>query len=95
MFRSLIAAASLAAVSLAVIPAAHANDFTTPEYTGSQPAAQGADRADQDRLMIISRNTGRVIYDDGRNDMYCVTQRYVSAYDYYGRPIMRRSMRCR
>ena len=49
----------------------------------------------QDRLMIVNGNSGRVVYDDGRDDLYCVTRRYTAAYDYYGRPIRRRSMNCR
>lgn len=48
-----------------------------------------------DRLMIVSGNSGRVVYDDGRDDLYCVTTRYTAAYDYYARPIRRRSMNCR
>ncbi len=49
----------------------------------------------QDKLMIINGNTGRVIYDDGRDDLFCVTRRYVVRYNYWGRPIHRRTMRCR
>ena len=45
--------------------------------------------------MIVNGNSGRVIYDDGRNDLFCVTRRYTVGYDQYGRRIMRRNMRCR
>jgi hypothetical protein len=36
-----------------------------------------------------------VIYDDGRNDLFCVTRVVFSSYDHYGRPHYRRTMRCR
>jgi hypothetical protein len=49
----------------------------------------------QDRLLIVNGNTGHVVYDDGRNDLFCVTRRYVAYYDYFGRPVTRRTMRCR
>lgn len=47
------------------------------------------------RLMIIDRNTGRVIYDDGRNDLFCASRVYIAGYTTSGRPIYRRNMRCR
>ena len=54
-----------------------------------------AQQNDNDRLMIVSANNHRVIYDDGRDDLFCVTRRYVVGYDAYGYAIHRRSMRCR
>jgi hypothetical protein len=45
--------------------------------------------------MIINGNSGRVIYDDGRDDMFCVTRRYFVGWDYYGRRLYRRAMGCR
>jgi hypothetical protein len=48
-----------------------------------------------DRLLIVNGNTGRVVYDDGRDDLFCVTRRHVAYYDYHGRPVTRRTMRCR
>jgi hypothetical protein len=47
------------------------------------------------RLMLIDRNTGRVIYDDGRNDLFCVTGIYIAGHTPSGRPIYRRNLRCR
>lgn len=47
------------------------------------------------RLLIVNGNSGRVIYDDGRNDLFCVTRRRIVAHDDWGRPIYRRKMRCR
>jgi hypothetical protein len=49
----------------------------------------------QDRLLIVNGNNGHVVYDDGRNDLFCVTRRYVAYYNYYGRPVFRRTIRCR
>ncbi|MCW1841886.1 hypothetical protein [Prosthecomicrobium hirschii] len=49
----------------------------------------------EDRLLIVNGNSGRVIYDDGRNDLFCVTRVVFSYYDHYGRPHYRRTMRCR
>ena len=57
--------------------------------------AREASSAGQDRLMIVDGNKRRVVYDDGRNDLYCVTRRRVVGYNDYGRPIYRRNMRCR
>jgi hypothetical protein len=56
---------------------------------GTDAKAQGG------RLLIVNGNSGQVMYDDGRNDLFCVTRRYVAHYDYYGRPVHRRTMRCR
>jgi hypothetical protein len=47
------------------------------------------------RLMIINGNSGSVIYDDGRDDMFCVTRHYFVGWDYYGRRLCRRTMECR
>lgn len=58
-------------------------------------AAPEAFAGSNDRLMIVDGNKGRVVYDDGRDDMYCVTRRRVVGYNQYGRRIVRRSMRCR
>jgi hypothetical protein len=50
---------------------------------------------ENDRLLIVNGNTGRVIYDDGRDDLFCVTWRFVVGYDIDGHRITRRAMRCR
>ncbi len=62
-------------------------------FADIQPTASesGAD----DRLLIVNGNTGRVVYDDGRNDLFCVTRLRVVGYNDYGRPIRKRTMRCR
>jgi hypothetical protein len=62
--------------------------------------ATSAARADDsapvvdDRLLIVSGNSGRVIYDDGRDDLFCVTRVY-RWYDEYGYFHRHRSMNCR
>lgn len=59
-------------------------------------AATGARAEDaNDRLMIVNGNSGHVIYDDGRDDLFCVTRRRVVGHDDHGRRIFRRTMRCR
>lgn len=60
-------------------------------------APLGAARAEEvnNKLLIVNGNSGHVIYDDGRDDLYCVTRRRVVAYDDWGRRIYRRTMRCR
>ena len=50
---------------------------------------------DNERLVIVNGNTHHVIYDDGRDDLFCVTRRIVVGYTDAGRPIVRRTMRCR
>ena len=53
------------------------------------------DLSAEDRLLIVNGNSGRVVYNDGRNDLFCVTRVVFSHYDYYGRPHYKRTMRCR
>jgi hypothetical protein len=94
MFRTSIAAALLA-VTFAAAPV-HAGDFTSLTDGGTVAAAPAANSMDaQERLMIVNRNTGRVIYDDGRSDLFCSTRVYIAGYTDWGRPIYRRNMRCR
>lgn len=98
MFRTIIAAAAVAAVSISFAAAAKAQTFAVDqgddEYTNEAVSPAGPIQG-QDRLLIVNGNTGHVVYDDGRNDMFCVTRRYVSYYNYHGRPVYRRTMRCR
>jgi hypothetical protein len=59
-------------------------------------AATGASQAaSDDRLLIVNGNTGHVVYDDGRDDLFCVTRRVVVGYTEEGRRIVRRNMHCR
>jgi hypothetical protein len=58
-------------------------------------SAQAQAESANDRLMIVNGNSGHVIYDDGRDDLFCVTRRHLIGYDYHGRRVFRRSMHCR
>jgi D-alanyl-D-alanine carboxypeptidase len=95
VFHTVIAAALLAATVTALAPAAHAQVASAgTDPFAATDSATGPDQASE-RLMIVNRNTGRVIYDDGRNDLFCVTRVYIAGYNDWGRPIYRRNMRCR
>jgi hypothetical protein len=96
MFRTLIAAAAFATLALASALPSHAQKLavTPDQFAAPEESAADGDVA-EDRLLIVNRNSGRVIYDDGRNDLYCATQRIVVGYTCWGRPIYRRTMRCR
>lgn len=49
----------------------------------------------QQQMLIVDGNRGRVIYDDGQDDLFCVTRWVRVGYNHSGRPIYRRVMRCR
>ena len=74
---------ALAALALEILAGSAAQAQTVPVEQAS------------DRLMIVNGNTGRVIYDDRRDDLFCVTRAYIAGYNRYGNPIYRRNMRCR
>jgi hypothetical protein len=57
--------------------------------------AASANAQGSERLLIVNGNSGHVVYDDGRNGLFCVTRRHVAYYNYHGRPVHRRTMRCR
>lgn len=81
-----------AAALLAVLGTAHAeNPFAKLEQASPQASAP----ADDARLLIVNGKTHHVIYDDGKNDLFCVTRRVVVGYDGDGDPIYRRRMKCR
>jgi hypothetical protein len=63
--------------------------------TGLAGSAWAQEDASNERLLIVNGNTGHVIYDDGRDDLFCVTRRFIAYYDHYGRPVFRRALRCR
>jgi len=58
-------------------------------------ASNAQTTSNDEKLLIVNGNTGRVIYDDGRNDLFCVTRQVFVGYSQYGRPLYRRTMRCR
>ncbi len=51
--------------------------------------------AASDRLVIVDGNSDQVIYDDGYDDLFCVTRSHFVGYNYYGHRVYRRRMRCR
>ena len=87
-----LATATLSTVLLAGGAGAREVDFPDAPEAGRSVGTGGS--ADG-RLMIVNGNSGHVIYDDGRDDLYCVTRRVTVGYDYYGRPVRRRTMNCR
>jgi len=68
------------AVASALVPAANA-DEAAPSVS--------------DRLVIVNGNTNEVIYDDGEDDLFCVTRRHFIGYNDNGHKVYRRTMRCR
>ena len=96
MFRSIIAATAFAALSIVTASTASAQaQFEGPAVQSQADVPAASDADSQERLLIVNRNSGRVIYDDHRNDLFCVTRSYVLGYTYWGRPIYGRNMRCR
>jgi hypothetical protein len=80
MLRFVLAALAL----ISVVAGANAQNAPQPTETGMQA-----------QMLIVDRNAARIIYDDGRNDLFCVTQRIRVGYNPQGAPIYRRIMRCR
>lgn len=87
-----LAAIAIATLTLAAT-AAKAEGFL-PEQFSAQTLTDVA-ATDADRLLIVNGNNGHVIYDDGRDDLFCVTRKVVIGYDDWGHPIRKRTMRCR
>jgi hypothetical protein len=92
MFKSLLAAGAAAALLISFANASQALELLMQD-NGNVTQAQ--DAQDNDRLLIVNGNNHHVIYDDGRNDLFCVTRVVVAGYTYYGRPVYRRTMSCR
>jgi hypothetical protein len=90
MFRALLAAGAAAALLIGFANASQAQILLVQD---DEITTQSRDVQADDRLLIVKDN--HVIYDDGRNDLFCVTRVVVAGYTYYGRPIYRRTMRCR
>jgi D-alanyl-D-alanine carboxypeptidase len=89
MIRPAVAVATLALL------AATGPGFASQKEKVAHNAAAPAPNESNNRLMIINGNSGRVIYDDGLDDLFCVTRRYFVGWDYYGRRLYRRAMGCR
>ena len=62
---------------------------------GFAAEAQAAPKRGNASLVIAEGDTGRVIYDDGNDDAFCVTRRRFVGFDWWGNPIFRRVVRCR
>jgi hypothetical protein len=87
---------SIAAAALALLAATHPSlagqkDTSVPNASGSMPPSASADN----RLMIVNGRTGRVIFDDGHDDQFCVIRRVMVGLNDDGRPIFRRTLHCR
>ncbi|KPL52490.1 MULTISPECIES: hypothetical protein [Hyphomicrobiales] len=92
-FATIAAFALVAATATLNTARADDNDFVASKTFES--TVSGDDLSAEDRLLIVNGNSGRVVYNDGRNDLFCVTRVVFSHYDYYGRPHYKRTMRCR
>jgi hypothetical protein len=68
-------------------------DLSNQEQTLVDPA--NSPEATNDRLLIVNGSSGHVIYDDGKDDLFCVTRKVIVGYNQWGYPIRKRSMRCR
>lgn len=91
---TLTLAVLLGATMVAKAQAPHAVGATpAPGEVAAADATTNAAR--QDRLLIVNGSTGRVVYDDGRDDLFCVTRRVFIGHNFWGQPVYRRSMRCR
>ena len=62
---------------------------------GLAAEAQAAPKNGNASLVVINSDTGRVVYDDGYDDAFCVTRRRFIGYHWWGDPIFRRTMLCR
>jgi hypothetical protein len=90
MSRALLAAAAAAALLVSFANSSQALELLMQD---NEVITQSQDLQDNDRLVIVKDR--HVIYDDGRNDLFCVSRVVVAGYTYYGRPIYRRTMSCR
>jgi glyoxylase-like metal-dependent hydrolase (beta-lactamase superfamily II) len=65
---------------------------TVITLTLSMSAAEA--RQGNNNLVVVDADRGRVVYDDGRDDGACIIRRAFAGYDWYGRPIFRKVVRC-
>lgn len=96
--RSFVTTIVAAALIASAVTAARADVYflgsNDQHATDTATATQVSDSAD-DRLLIVNGQNGRVIYDDGKDDLFCVTRKVVIGYNEFGEPIRKRVMRCR
>jgi hypothetical protein len=78
---------AIALTVLAIAASAKAEGFL-PEST---PPTNSAD----DRLLILNGDTSHIVYDDGQDDLFCVTRKVVVGYNGWGFRIRKQTMHCR
>ncbi len=93
MFRTLLAAGTAAGLLIGFANASQAQTLLMQDDENITQVQEAQDTQDNDRLLIVKDH--HVIYDDHRNDLFCVSRVVVAGYTYYGRPIYRRTMSCR
>jgi hypothetical protein len=86
-------AATAVTILILAAPAARAA-IVLQDETLARHSTDAVDSA-ADRLLIVNANNGRVIYDDGRDDLFCVSRKVIVGYDHFGHPIRKRTMNCR
>lgn len=72
---------------LAVVAAAKAEDVRPERTTVANNTG--------DRLLILNGDTGHLVYDDGQDDLFCVTRKVVVGYNEWGFPIRKAAVQCR
>ncbi len=87
MFRTLLAASAATALLIGFANASRAETMLLTQVQDAQ------DEQDNDRMLIVKDQL--VVYDDGRNDLFCRSPVVVADYTYSGPPIYHRTMRCR
>lgn len=95
--RTFVTAVVTAALIASAATAARADVYylnNSGQPAAEAPATHVSDTPD-DRLLIVNGQNGRVIYDDGRDDLFCVTRKVIIGYNEFGEPIRKRVMRCR
>ena len=92
MYIRTLAAIAMTTLTLSA-SAAKAESFSQKEMSGAD--LTHVEEPTADRLLIVNGSNGRVIYDDGHDDLFCVTRKVVVGYDDWGQPIRKRTMRCR
>ncbi|GGE24632.1 hypothetical protein GCM10011390_50080 [Aureimonas endophytica] len=97
MTKTVLLSLAIFGATFATMPASHAEEgIDLPQVLEQIDAPSAvADASDEDdRLMVINANTGRVVYDDGHDDVVCVKRNRVVGYDWYGRALYKRSVKC-
>lgn len=94
--RTVVTTLVTAALLASAVAAARADVYflNNQQATDTASATHVSDSAD-DRLLIVNGQNGRVIYDDGKDDLFCVTRKVIIGYNEFGEPIRKRVMRCR